>query len=78
MREHYAMMLDLYGQVIGVNLARKHLGWYTKGLHDSGFFRNEVNKLSDPAAVLDMVDRFYETLMTHEAAGTADSAALAA
>ena len=73
-REHYAMMLDLYGQVIGVNLARKHLGWYTKGLHDSGFFRNEVNKLLDPVAVLDMVDRFYDALIEREA----DAAALAA
>lgn len=73
-REHYAMMLDLYGQVIGVNLARKHLGWYTKGLHDSGFFRNEVNKLLDPVAVLDMVDRFYDALIEREA----DTAALAA
>ncbi len=70
-REHYTMMLDLYGQVIGVNLARKHLGWYTKGLHDSGFFRNEVNKLTDPIAVLDMVDRFYESLMEHDAGTSA-------
>ncbi len=54
------MMIDLYGPVIGVNLARKHLGWYTKGLHDSGAFRNAVNQLADPVEVLDMIDRFYE------------------
>ncbi|MEY2883748.1 MAG: hypothetical protein RL490_1472 [Pseudomonadota bacterium] len=59
-REHYAMMLDLYSREIGVNLARKHLGWYTKGLHDSGAFRNAVNQLHDPVAVVDMIDRFYE------------------
>jgi tRNA-dihydrouridine synthase B len=58
-REHYAMMLDLYGPIIGVNLARKHLGWYTKGLVDSGSFRNQVNQLADPAAVTAMIDRFY-------------------
>lgn len=61
-REHYAMMLELYGQVIGVNLARKHLGWYTKGLHDSGTFRNSVNQLADPVDVLSMIDRFYESV----------------
>ncbi len=61
-REHYGMMLELYGQVIGVNLARKHLGWYTKGLHDSGTFRNSVNQLADPAEVLSMIDRFYESV----------------
>ncbi len=58
-REHYAMMLDLYGPVIGVNLARKHLGWYTKGLTDSGNFRNAVNQLADPVDVVSMIDRFY-------------------
>ena len=62
-REHYAMMLDLYGSEVGVNMARKHLGWYTKGLHGSGFFRNEVNKLVDPAAVLAMIDQFYGALI---------------
>ena len=59
--EHYAMMLELYGDVIGVNLARKHLGWYTKGLHDSGVFRNAVNQLANPAEVTRMIDRFYES-----------------
>nr|WP_188761679.1 tRNA dihydrouridine synthase DusB [Polymorphobacter glacialis] len=66
-REHYAAMLDLYGTVIGVNLARKHLGWYTKGLHDSGQFRNAVNQLADPAQVTAMIDRFYDEQMQLEA-----------
>jgi len=66
-REHYAMMLDLYGTVIGVNLARKHLGWYTKGLHDSGVFRNAANQLANPVDVLSMIDRFYEGQLTLEA-----------
>ncbi|NJC07265.1 tRNA dihydrouridine synthase DusB [Polymorphobacter fuscus] len=66
-REHYAMMIDLYGPVIGVNLARKHLGWYTKGLHDSGTFRNAVNQLPDPVAVVSMIDRFFESQMHAQA-----------
>jgi len=66
-REHYAMMLDLYGPVIGVNLARKHLGWYTKGLVDSGNFRNQVNQLADPVAVTARIDRFYGDCMQAEA-----------
>ena len=66
-REHYAMMIALYGPVIGVNLARKHLGWYTKGLHDSGYFRNQVNQLADPVDVVSMIDRFYAERMQAEA-----------
>ncbi len=59
-RDHYDRMIELYGATIGVNLARKHLGWYTKGLPDSGAFRNTVNQIAEPARVLAMIDRFYE------------------
>jgi tRNA-dihydrouridine synthase B len=65
-REHYAMMMELYGPQVGVGVARKHLGWYTKGLHDSAAFRFEVNKLNDPAQVVSMIDRFYEGLLRSE------------
>jgi tRNA-dihydrouridine synthase B len=72
-REHYAMMMELYGDLTGVNLARKHLGWYTKGLHDSAQFRNVVNQIADPATVLEMIDRFYERVqaLPQEAAAAA-------
>jgi tRNA-dihydrouridine synthase B len=60
-KEHYALMLDLYGELNGVNLARKHLGWYTKGLHDSAAFRNTVNFVTESQTVLAMIDQFYET-----------------
>ncbi|MEI6417939.1 MAG: tRNA-dihydrouridine synthase, partial [Sphingomonadales bacterium] len=59
-KEHYALMLELYGELNGVNLARKHLGWYTKGMHDSAVFRHAVNQVADSATVLAMIDRFYE------------------
>jgi tRNA-dihydrouridine synthase B len=26
--EHYRMMLEFYGEVVGIRHARKHLGWY--------------------------------------------------
>ena len=57
--EHYALMLGLYGELNGVNIARKHLGWYTKGLHDSAVFRNSVNFVTDSQIVLAMIDAFY-------------------
>ena len=34
---------------IGVNCARKHIGWYTKGLHGSAEFRNAFNQEPDPS-----------------------------
>jgi tRNA-dihydrouridine synthase len=60
---HYGMMLDHHGTDPGVRLARKHIGWYSKGLPGSAEFRAEVNRLSDAAAVLDRVRRFYDPLI---------------
>jgi len=57
--EHYTAMLEHYGSDTGVKLARKHLGWYTKGLPGSAEFRNRANFIDDPLAVLDALERFY-------------------
>ena len=52
-------MLDHDGSETGVKLARKHLGWYTKGLPGSAEFRNRVNFIDDPRAVVDALEAFY-------------------
>lgn len=57
--EHYHDMLAHYGLVTGVNMARKHLGWYTKGLPGSAEFRNRVNFIDDHRAVLAALVEFY-------------------
>jgi len=66
--EHYRAMLDHYGDIAGVKIARKHLGWYTKGLHGSAEFRNFVNFIDDPVQVLGELERFYEPLLRRQAA----------
>ncbi|MBD3730596.1 MAG: tRNA dihydrouridine synthase DusB [Sphingomonadales bacterium] len=65
---HYREILDHYGQSAGVRIARKHLGWYTKGLRSSAEFRHHVNTIDDPAQVLGELERFYEPLRRREAA----------
>ena len=57
--EHYEAMLELYGEVTGVNMARKHIGWYTKGLPGSAEFRNKVNQIPDSRTVKAMLADFY-------------------
>ncbi len=66
--EQYDAMLSLYGTVTGVNLARKHLGWYTKGLPGSAEFRNSVNQQDDPATVVTMLRAFYAPWLERSAA----------
>jgi tRNA-dihydrouridine synthase B len=66
--EHYRAMLDHYGADTGAKIARKHIGWYTKGLHGSAEFRNKVNFIDQAPVVLDEIDRFYEPLLRRIAA----------
>ncbi len=68
MVEHYRRMLDHYGDDVGVKIARKHLGWYTKGLPGSAEFRNMVNFVDDPRQVLDELERFYAPFLQRKAA----------
>ena len=64
----YDEMQSLYGRVTGVNLARKHLGWYTKGLTGSAEFRNKVNQVDDPEMVIAMLRDFYSPWLARAAA----------
>jgi tRNA-dihydrouridine synthase B len=66
--EQYDAMQSLYGTQTGVNLARKHIGWYTKGLPGSAEFRNRVNFVDDPRAVTQMLRDFYSPWLARSAA----------
>ncbi len=64
----YDEMLSLYGRHTGVNLARKHIGWYTKGLPGSAELRNRVNQQDDPDTVVAMLRDYYAPWLTRAAA----------
>jgi tRNA-dihydrouridine synthase B len=66
--EQYRDMLAHYGVENGVNIARKHIGWYTRGLHGSAEFRNAFNKEADPNRALAMLAGFYAPYLTRAAA----------
>jgi len=68
MLQQYDEMLELYGTQTGVNLARKHIGWYTKGLPGSAELRNTVNQQDDPAVVVRMLQEFYSPWLVRSAA----------
>ena len=40
-------------------MARKHLGWYVRGIRGSAEFRNHVNFIDDPDRVLAELAEFY-------------------
>lgn len=66
--EHYDAMLSHYGRETGVKMARKHLSWYTKGLHGSAEFRNRINFVDDADEVIRSLREFYAPFISRLAA----------
>src|SRR5579871_3543727 len=66
--EHYEAMLNHYGAVAGLRVARKHVAWYSKGLPGSAEFRATFNKIDEPAAAMAAIRGFYRPLLERQAA----------
>ena len=67
-RRHFEDMLEHYGTLAGVRMARKHLGWYSKGLPGGAAFRAAVNGEGDVERVRDMIEAYFWPLCGREAA----------
>lgn len=58
LQDHYA----LYGEFTGVRSARKHIGWYVKGLPGGDALRTRINGLEDSAAQTAAVADYFDAL----------------
>jgi len=67
-RAHFESMIEHYGADTGVRMARKHLGWYSKGLPASAEFRAAVNRQADAATVRAMLAEFFLPALERQAA----------
>jgi tRNA-dihydrouridine synthase B len=65
---HYEAMLLHYGVAVGMRIARKHLGWYSKGLPGSAEFRAAVNRSENVGEVTATIRGFFEPLIERAAA----------
>ncbi|NQU57238.1 MAG: tRNA dihydrouridine synthase DusB [Rhodospirillales bacterium] len=66
--EHYTTILSHYGTYAGIRIARKHIGWYSKGLQGSAEFRADVMAGTEENHVIDMIKQFYQPLIELKAA----------
>ena len=57
---HFEEMIDHYGEMVAIPLARKHIGWYSGGLKSSSEFRAKVNTTQGAQNVRDIIKNFYE------------------
>lgn len=56
MRRHVAALHAYHGELHGVRIARKHVGWYQRWLIDGAAFRARFNRLVSAGAQLDCID----------------------
>ncbi len=67
-RSHYEELLVHHGTERGLRTARKHIGWYTKGLPGSAAFRQKFNGLDDVSKTRAALKEFYLPLLERYAA----------
>ncbi|MEF9671954.1 tRNA-dihydrouridine synthase [Pseudomonas sp. PCH446] len=71
--EHLAALHAFYGEVMGVRIARKHVGWYLATLPGAKEFRAHFNRVEDTEAQCANVREFfaerYKSLVTGEGRG---------
>ncbi len=58
---HFDEMIEHYGQLVAIPLARKHIGWYSSGLRNGAEFRAKINTLKEIEEVKDHINTFYES-----------------
>ncbi|MBP9752249.1 MAG: tRNA dihydrouridine synthase DusB [Proteobacteria bacterium] len=60
MKEHLDSILTHYGEETGSKIARKHIGWYSKGLDNSTYFRVNVNQTENSKQMYQLMDNFFK------------------
>lgn len=59
---HLEDLYSFYGELTGMRMARKHIGWYTKGLPGSSAFRHAMNQLQSVQEQRDFVLEYFAQL----------------
>jgi tRNA-dihydrouridine synthase B len=62
LKNHLVDHYEFYGEYAGVRTARKHIGWYCKGLKGSHVFRHHMNTIDDCQKQLEAVNQFFDSL----------------
>ena len=60
--EHLEGIYALYGEELGVRVARKHIGWYARELPGGETFRREAVQIVSAREQLAAVGRFFDSL----------------
>lgn len=61
---HLNELYEFYGEYSGCRIARKHIAWYTKGLHSSNEFRQNMYKVESTAEQAKVVANYFDLLLS--------------
>jgi tRNA-dihydrouridine synthase B len=59
---HLEALYAFYGEVAGVRIARKHLGWYAKDRAENAAFRHVVNRAETPVEQMRLMREYFAAL----------------
>ncbi|MCZ6893117.1 MAG: tRNA dihydrouridine synthase DusB [Gammaproteobacteria bacterium] len=68
MHAHVSSLHGHYGDIAGVRIARKHVGWYLDAFPAARVLRGAFNRIDDPRAQLEYVESLQETSVLDRAA----------
>jgi len=57
---HLKNLHQFYGEVSGVRIARKHIGWYIKNNQGAELFRQQINQVDDANTQLKLITEFFK------------------
>jgi len=66
LHEHVVNVHDFYGGIMGVRIARKHVGWYLAEHDTENQFRRTFNGLEEADAQLNALDAYFQSLQTRD------------
>ena len=59
--QHLKNLYDFYGELSGVRIARKHIGWYINDMQGAKSFKQRVNQVDDASTQLELVSDFFNS-----------------
>lgn len=66
LREHTTMIVDYYGELVGMRRLRKYIPSYVKGLPGSAAFRGQANRMDRQIDFLTLLSEFESRIGTEE------------
>ena len=57
--KHLNLIIEYYGEKVGIPMFRKHAAWYSMGMPNSSNFRILVNQITDKSELIDTIKEFW-------------------